>query len=210
MVLGAFRTRQALWIMHVTVKGLKNIGGYGSFTKSFPIPMISIRQRTAYSWVYQHLINEELSVNMLNHMSIVIAFFTFAVTFVVLTVIMEVLFYKADAIGNRCPTVWQRSEGLHLCIGSDNNDHIDGSKSPDIIVGLAGDDLLRGGNGNDVLQAGGGDDKLFGNSGDDNIQGGPGLDQLNGDSGNDIIFVALMTIFSHLVTEMMNLWWRWR
>ena len=67
---------------------------------------------------------------------------------------MTIPFYNVDAIGNRCPTIWQRSEGLHLCIGTDNNDHIDGSKSPDIIVGLAGDDLLRGGTGNDVLQSG--------------------------------------------------------
>ena len=121
---------------------------------------------------------------VLNHLSGLIASFAIAV----LTIIMTVPFYNVDAIGNRCPTIWQRSEGLHLCIGSDNNDHIDGSKSPDIIVGLAGDDLLRGGTGNDVLQSGGGDDKLFGNSGDDNIQGGPGLDQLNGDSGSDILF----------------------
>ena len=84
---------------------------------------------------------------------------------------------KVSAFGNRCPTVWQRSEGLHLCIGTELNDHIDGSKAPDIVMGLAGDDLLRGGSGNDVLQAGSDDDKVYGNAGDDNLQGGPGLDQ---------------------------------
>jgi len=41
------------------------------------------------------------------------------------------------AIGNRCPTVWQRSEGVHLCVGTELNDHVDGSKAPDIIIGLA-------------------------------------------------------------------------
>src|SRR6185312_17305503 len=89
---------------------------------------------------------------------------------------------KVSAFGNRCPTVWQRSEGERLCIGTDLNDHIDGSNAPDIAIGLAGDDLLRGGSGNDVLQAGFDDDKIYGNSGDDNLQGAPGLDQLYGDS----------------------------
>ncbi|MDQ5868609.1 MAG: hypothetical protein M3530_02650, partial [Thermoproteota archaeon] len=42
-----------------------------------------------------------------------------------------------NAIGNRCTTVWQRSEGIHLCIGTELNDHIDGSKAPDIVIGLA-------------------------------------------------------------------------
>jgi hypothetical protein len=83
---------------------------------------------------------------------------------------------KVSAFGNRCPNVWQRSEGVHLCIGTEQNDHIDGSKAPDVVIGLAGDDLLRGGSGNDVLQAGFDDDKVYGNSGDDNLQGGPGLD----------------------------------
>ena len=95
---------------------------------------------------------------------------------------------KVSAFGNRCPTVWQRSEGVHLCIGTELNDHIDGSKAPDVVIGLAGDDLLRGGSGNDVLQAGFDDDKVYGNSGDDNLQGGPGLDQLYGNSGDDILF----------------------
>ena len=113
---------------------------------------------------------------MPNYLSIPIVIFATAITFVISPIVMTVSFYNAEAIGNRCPTVWQRSEGLRLCIGTDNNDHIDGSNSADIIVGLAIDNLLRGGNGNDVIQAGGGDDKLFGNSGDDNIQGGPRLD----------------------------------
>ena len=58
------------------------------------------------------------------------------------------------AIGNRCPTVWQRSESVHLCVGTEVNYYVDGSKAPDIIIGLAGDDLLRGGPDNDVLQVG--------------------------------------------------------
>ena len=90
---------------------------------------------------------------------------------VVLTIIPVT---NVSGIGNRCPTVWQRSEGVHLCIGTDLNDHIDGSKAPDIVIGLAGDDLLRGGPDSDVLQAGFDDDKVYGNSGDDNMQGGPG------------------------------------
>src|SRR5881409_3301699 len=60
--------------------------------------------------------------------------------------------WDASAFENRCPTVWQRSEGINLCIGTDNNDHIDGSRASDIIIGLAGDDLLRGGPDDDVLQ----------------------------------------------------------
>lgn len=95
---------------------------------------------------------------------------------------------QGSAIGNRCPTVWQRSEGINLCIGTELNDHIDGSKSSDIIIGLAGDDLLRGGPADDAIQAGADDDKVYGNDGNDNMQGGPGLDQLYGGSGDDILF----------------------
>jgi hypothetical protein len=73
------------------------------------------------------------------------------------------------AIGNRRPTLWQRTEGIHLCIGTDSNDHIDGTKSSDLIICLAGDDLLRGGHGNDVIQAGADNDKIYGNTGGDNL-----------------------------------------
>ena len=86
---------------------------------------------------------------MPNYLSISIVIIATAVTLIISSIVMTVSFYNAEAIGNRCPTVWQRSEGLHLCIGTDNNDHIDGSNSPDIIVGLSDDDLLRGGNGNE-------------------------------------------------------------
>src|SRR6476661_8684485 len=102
-------------------------------------------------------------------------------SFIVAAFIIAFPLTKVSAFGNRCPTVWQRSEGVRLCIGTELNDHIDGSRASDLIIGLAGDDLLRGGSGNDVLQAGFDDDKLYGNSGDDNLQGGPGLDQLYGD-----------------------------
>src|SRR5213080_3185805 len=63
-------------------------------------------------------------------------------------------FISVSGIGNRCPTIWQRSEGTRLCIGTDSNDFIDGTKGSDIIVGLGGDDLLRGGPSNDVIQGG--------------------------------------------------------
>ena len=122
---------------------------------------------------------------MLPKMIVVVSLFALVL---VLTIIPVT---SVSGIGNRCPTVWQRSEGVHLCIGTDLNDHIDGSKAPDIVIGLAGDDLLRGGPDSDVLQAGFDDDKVYGNSGDDNMQGGPGLDQLYGDSGDDIIFGGL-------------------
>ena len=119
-----------------------------------------------------------------------------------------------DAIGNRCPTVWQRSEGLHLCIGTDNNDHIDGSKSPDIIVGLEGDDLLRGGTAmmcsrqevattNYLVTAETTtfrevlvwisetgivvDDIIFGGFDDDFLSAGNGNDELYGGDGDDVL-----------------------
>ena len=74
---------------------------------------------------------------MPNYLSISIVIIATAVTLIISSIVMTVSFYNAEAIGNRCPTVWQRSEGLRLCIGTDNNDHIDGSNSPDILVGLA-------------------------------------------------------------------------
>jgi Ca2+-binding RTX toxin-like protein len=114
----------------------------------------------------------------------------YILSMLILSIFIQALlpYISISGLGNRCPTVWQKSEGTNLCIGTDSNDHIDGSKASDVIIGLGGDDLLRGGPNNDVIQGGPDDDKIFGNAGDDNIQGGPGLDQIYGDSGDDVLF----------------------
>ena len=41
--------------------------------------------------------------------------------------VMVAPFPSVLAIGNRCPTVWQRSEGINLCIGTELNNFIDGT-----------------------------------------------------------------------------------
>lgn len=121
-------------------------------------------------------------------MSILSTLVTIGYDTLVISIISATELSSLFAIGNRCPTVWQRSEGIHLCIGTELNDHIDGSKESDMIIGLAGNDLIRGGPDDDVLQAGADDDVVNGNSGDDNMQGGAGLDRMYGDSGDDIVF----------------------
>ena len=100
-------------------------------------------------------------------------------------IIGAILLTKVSAFRNRCPTVWQRPEGIHLCIGTELNDHIDGGKAPDIVIGLAGDDLLGGGSGNDVLQAGFDDDKYM-EIRATNLQSGPGADYFDCGGGFDI------------------------
>ena len=66
------------------------------------------------------------------------------------------------------------------CVGTNDDDVINGSKEGDSIRGLDGNDILKGGQGNEGA--------ILGGDGDDQIYGGPGDDdELAGQNGNDFI-----------------------
>ncbi|HKO46211.1 MAG TPA: calcium-binding protein [Polyangiaceae bacterium] len=89
------------------------------------------------------------------------------------------------------------ASGLHVIIGTTNNDVLTGTSAADCIVGLGGqdtingaggDDIVLGGDGDDTITGGPGNDRLFGGTGQDKIYGGDGNDTLQGDAGDDQLF----------------------
>jgi Ca2+-binding RTX toxin-like protein len=80
------------------------------------------------------------------------------------------------------------------CIGTHEDDSIQGTNAPNEIHALAGNDfvstvgsgdLLYGGDGSDILNADGGSDRTL--DGDDEVYGGPGVDDLRGLGGSDLL-----------------------
>jgi hypothetical protein len=65
-------------------------------------------------------------------------------------------------------------------VGTDADDHLDGTLGGDLLRGLGGDDRLGGSYGDDTLLGGGGDDRLQGDFGADQLVGGPGADRILG------------------------------
>ena len=77
--------------------------------------------------------------------------------------------------------------------GRNGDDSMFGFASNDQMVGQSGDDIMSGGSGNDRMFGELGNDRINGDSGDDEINGGLDADSLFGSSGNDRI--------SHLLSE---------
>ena len=71
--------------------------------------------------------------------------------------------------------------------GTDGNDVINGSATPEVLYGKEGDDTISGLAGNDKLFGDAGNDNLYGNEGDDTLDGREGNDVLEGGKGNDIL-----------------------
>lgn len=69
--------------------------------------------------------------------------------------------------------------------GTENNDTIIGTSTPNVLRGGAGNDTISGANGNDKLFGNDGNDTLFGGANNDLIFGGLGVDVLYGESGRD-------------------------
>ena len=72
-------------------------------------------------------------------------------------------------------------------VGGEGNNHLVGSKRPDVIYAGGGDDTIKGEGGNDTICAGDGDDRVSAGSGSDRIFGEGGVDNIDGDSGNEFI-----------------------
>jgi hypothetical protein len=80
------------------------------------------------------------------------------------------------------------------CIGTDEDDFIQGTNAPNEVRALAGNDYvstvgagdqLYGGDGRDTLFADGGPDRTL--DGDDEVYGGPGVDDMRGLGGSDLL-----------------------
>lgn len=71
--------------------------------------------------------------------------------------------------------------------GGDGNDTLYGANGDDNIQGNAGNDTLYGGANNDILFGGRGIDTLFGDDGNDRLSGQGGIDILEGGKGNDVL-----------------------
>ena len=56
------------------------------------------------------------------------------------------------------PVAFCRASGLHVIIGTSNNDVLTGTSGADCIVGLGGQDTINGLGGNDIIFGGDGDD----------------------------------------------------
>lgn len=69
--------------------------------------------------------------------------------------------------------------------GTEGNDTIIGTSTPNVLRGGAGNDTLLGANGNDKLFGNDGNDTLFGGANKDVLFGGLGVDVLYGESGRD-------------------------
>ena len=72
-------------------------------------------------------------------------------------------------------------------VGSNDDDHLIGSRKSNDLSGLDGDDKLFGGRGNDDLDGGDGNDLLDGGPGRDNLDGGDGNDDLSGGNSRDFL-----------------------
>ena len=77
--------------------------------------------------------------------------------------------------------------GADYCIGTADNDTLNGSPERDKIYGKGGNDALRGYGEEDVLSGGNGDDMVRGGAEDDRMPSTPGVDKLYGGPGNDRI-----------------------
>ena len=72
--------------------------------------------------------------------------------------------------------------------GTNRNDRLTSSGTPDQIFGNGGNDILNGGAADDDLSGGNGNDVLNGNGGNDLMDGGVGNDVLNGGAGSNQLF----------------------
>ena len=72
--------------------------------------------------------------------------------------------------------------------GTNANDQITGTSSPDVINAKNGDDIVGAGAGDDLVQGGNGNDSINAGAGNDIIAAGNGNDTVDGGTGNDIIF----------------------
>jgi Ca2+-binding RTX toxin-like protein len=82
------------------------------------------------------------------------------------------------------PVAFCRASGLHVIIGTSNNDTLNGTAAADCIVGLGGQDIINGNAGNDQIAGEDGDDVLAGDAGNDTISGGQGQDRMTGGDGS--------------------------
>jgi Ca2+-binding RTX toxin-like protein len=72
-----------------------------------------------------------------------------------------------------------------LCVGTDNDDTLDGTPNDDDMRGLMGRDTLNAAAGFDQLRGGRGGDTLNGEADNDTLIGQQGADALNGGAGDD-------------------------
>ncbi len=108
-----------------------------------------------------------------------------------------VIWTATDASGNRAtatqlvyvlpPTAASCPPGMHVILGTANNDVITGTSGADCIIGFGGQDHIDGGGGDDIIIGGDGDDVLIGGAGNDIIAGGSGQDNISGGDGDDIL-----------------------
>jgi Ca2+-binding RTX toxin-like protein len=70
-------------------------------------------------------------------------------------------------------------------LGTDGDEHINGTSKADEIYAGDGDDHINSGAGADYVDGGDGDDKIDAGGGDDTLVGGAGDDFLNGGGGSD-------------------------
>ena len=84
------------------------------------------------------------------------------------------------------------------CTGTDDDDHLVGTKRADVMYGLNGNDDLDGNGGADEVNGGKarddvvggiGDDQVNGDDGGDSVEGGQGDDLLNGGKGRNDIYI---------------------
>src|SRR3954451_17556888 len=77
-----------------------------------------------------------------------------------------------------------------LCVGTNNDDTLNGTASDDDMSGLKGQDTLNAAAGFDTLRGGRGGDTLKGEADNDTLTGGPGPDALNGGAQDDTYLFA--------------------
>jgi Ca2+-binding RTX toxin-like protein len=77
-----------------------------------------------------------------------------------------------------------------LCVGTNNDDTLNGTASDDDMSGLEGRDTLNAAAGFDTLRGGRGGDTLKGEADNDTLTGGPGPDALNGGAQDDTYLFA--------------------
>ena len=102
-----------------------------------------------------------------------------------------------DASGNRAtavqlvyvlpPNATSCPSGMHIILGTSNNDVLTGTSGADCIIGFGGQDRIDGGGGDDIIIGGDGDDILIGGAGNDIIVGGTGQDTITGGDGDDLL-----------------------
>jgi len=97
-------------------------------------------------------------------------------------------FFNNQSIGSfRVRSAATCSNRPATIIGTQGNDHLEGTPGNDVIVAFEGDDAIDGGGGDDLICAGDGNDAVAGGSGDDFLDGESGNDTLKGNSGKDLL-----------------------